>query len=275
MPFRLFNTPGGPIAASRERYFETGSVHWDDLLNMDQLHAYLGRQAERTKHIPAPDRLLAPIGSQEIWGAGVTYFRSRVARMEESKEADGGSFYDRVYAAARPELFLKATPLRVAPPGGTMRLRRDSKWIVPEAELTLVINARNEIIGYTIGNDLTCRDIEGENPLYLPQAKIFDQCAAIGPALLIQDEPLPASTAIGLQVFRNGMPVVEDGTNLSELKRDPRELVDYLVRETHFPTGCFLMTGTGIVPDDRFSLHPGDEVRITIEPIGTLVNTMS
>jgi 2-dehydro-3-deoxy-D-arabinonate dehydratase len=275
MPFLLFNTPGGPVAADGDRCFEASPRDWDALLNTERLHRHLEAQAACQPQTERPARLLAPIGSQEIWAAGVTYYRSRNARIEESKYAGGGDFYDRVYAAARPELFLKATPLRIAAPGATLRLRRDSDWIVPEPELTLVINARNEIIGYTIGNDLSCRDIEGENPLYLPQAKIFDGCAAIGPGLLIQDEPLPPSTVIGLQILRHGKPVVEDRTRLSELKRKPQELVDYLVRETSFPAGCFLMTGTGIVPGDDFSLEPGDEVRITIEPIGTLVNTMA
>jgi 2-dehydro-3-deoxy-D-arabinonate dehydratase len=217
--------------------------------------------------------LLAPIGSQEIWAAGVTYYRSRDARIAESRETGGSNFYDRVYEAERPELFLKATPGRVAAPGGAIRLRRDSHWIVPEPELTLVINRRAEIIGYTVGNDVTCRDIEAENPLYLPQAKIFDDCAAIGPGLLIQPEPLPASTAIDLEVRRGDVVATRGRTTLAELKRRPAELVQYLTRETRFPAGCFLMTGTGIVPEDAFRLADGDEVHITIEPIGTLVNT--
>jgi 2-dehydro-3-deoxy-D-arabinonate dehydratase len=263
------------IAATRAPRALVSANQWDVLLNMDRLYAHLAQQQKRGPRIAPPSRLLAPIGSQEVWAAGVTYFRSRNARIQESGQSGGGNFYDRVYNAARPELFLKATPMRVAAPGGAMHLRRDSRWIVPEPELTLVINSRAQLIAYTIGNDLSCRDIESENPLYLTQAKIFDGCAAIGPALLIQEEPLPGSTEIRLEILRNGEPQVDDRTRISEMKRSPQELIDYLVRETSFRTGCFLMTGTGIVPDDDFSLQPGDEVRITIEPIGTLVNLMS
>jgi 2-dehydro-3-deoxy-D-arabinonate dehydratase len=256
-------------------WFEVSAPSWDTLLNTEDLPLHLRSQAAHASPVEPPTELLAPIEGQEIWGAGVTYFRSRVARKEESKEAGGGDFYDRVYDAPRPELFFKATALRVVPPGGALRIRRDSNWVVPEPELTLVVSRRGSIIGYTIGNDLSCRDIEGENPLYLPQAKTFDGCAAIGPGLLIRDRPLPGHTRVELQVLRAGKVLVDDGTELSLMKRDPAELVTFLTRETRFPAGCFLMTGTGIVPDERFTLEPGDEVRITIEPIGTLVNFMT
>jgi 2-dehydro-3-deoxy-D-arabinonate dehydratase len=275
MPIRLFNTPAGPLIHSESGWFAVNPASWDELLNTPDLLGHLRAQAVPAQRVDAPGEILAPIGSQEVWGAGVTYFRSRVARREESKEAGGGDFYDRVYAAARPELFFKADARRLAPPGGVLRIRRDSRWIVPEPELTLVINKRNEIVGYTVGNDLSCRDIEGENPLYLPQAKTFDGCAAIGPGLLITDQPLAPATRIQLQVLRGGQVVVEDATELALMKREPAELVSYLTRATTFPAGCFLMTGTGIVPDDDFSLQAGDEVRITIEPIGTLVNLMA
>ncbi|MGH8034970.1 MAG: fumarylacetoacetate hydrolase family protein [Lysobacterales bacterium] len=275
MSILLFNTPDGPVAQHAGYYHEMGEFSWDALLNRDDLARYLLEEIAGEPPVDPPARLLAPIGHQEIWAAGVTYFRSREARIEESKDAGGGDFYDRVYAADRPELFLKATAPRVTAPGGKLRLRRDSRWIVPEPELTLVINKRNEIIGYTIGNDLSCRDIEGENPLYLPQAKIFDGCASIGPGLLIQNEPLPPSTRIHLEILRQAKRVVDDETDLSKLKRTPDQLVDFLTRECSFPAGCFLMTGTGIVPADDFSLQSGDEIRITIEPIGTLVNTVA
>jgi 2-dehydro-3-deoxy-D-arabinonate dehydratase len=271
----LYRTPNGPMVTVDGNWFDISAPSWDELLNTAKLALHLRSQTAHAKPVAAPAELLAPIEGQEVWGAGVTYFRSRVARKEESKEAGGGDFYDRVYNAPRPELFFKATALRVVPPGGALRIRSDSRWVVPEPELTLVVNKRGSIIGYTIGNDLSCRDIEGENPLYLPQAKTFDGCAAIGPGLLIQDQPLPGHTRIQLQVLRAGEVQVDDGTELSLMKRDPAELVAFLTREARFPAGCFLMTGTGIVPDEGFTLEPGDEVRITIDPIGTLVNFMT
>jgi len=275
MSLLLYNTPGGPCIQIGDAWYSVTPSSWDELLNTPRLAEHLRDQATPDRETDAPTGLLAPAAGQEVWGAGVTYYRSRVARREESKEAGGGDFYDRVYAAARPELFFKAAAQRLARPGGALRLRRDSRWIVPEPELTLVIDCRHRIIGYTIGNDLSCRDIEGENPLYLPQAKTFDGCAAIGPGLLITDEPLPPETRIRLQILRDGQAVVDDATELALMKREPAELVDYLTRETSFPAGCFLMTGTGIVPDDSFCLQAGDQVRITIEPIGTLVNIMA
>jgi 2-dehydro-3-deoxy-D-arabinonate dehydratase len=270
----LYRTPDGPVAQIDGRHYRTPVTDWDELLNTPRLADRLREWGTPDGETAAPTELLAPIAGQEIWGAGVTYFRSREARKEESRDAGGGDFYERVYGADRPELFYKANALRVAPPGGVLRLRRDARWIVPEPELTLVVNNRHRIVGYTVGNDLSCRDLEGENPLYLPQAKTFDGCAAIGPGLLITPDPLPETTRIRLRVLRGGQAVVDDATELALMKRKPTELVDYLTRETRFPAGCFLMTGTGIVPDEGFSLRVGDEVHITIEPIGTLVNVM-
>lgn len=275
MSVLLYRTASGPMARIDGKTYAVGPADWDSLLNTENLLGHLREQAVPANAAELPKELLAPIAGQEIWGAGVTYYRSRNARMAESKEAGGGSFYDRVYEAPRPEIFFKATAQRVAAPGGQLRIRRDSNWMVPEPELTLVINSRHQIIGYTVGNDLTCRDIEGENPLYLPQAKTFEGCVAIGPGLLIQDEFLPLTTKIELEIRRGGAVVNSDATTLSELKRKPEYLVDYLTREARFPLGCFLLTGTGIVPDDEFRLMAGDEVRITIVPIGTLVNTMA
>lgn len=245
---------------------------WDSLFNRPDLHAHLAAEAARLPAVAEPTDLLAPIGSQEVWAAGVTYFRSRTARMEESKDAGGGSFYDRVYAAERPEIFFKATPQRVAHPGQAMHLRSDSKWMVPEPELTLAINAAGEILGATIGNDLSCRDIEGENPLYLPQAKCFKLCAALGPCLLVAPAPLPPETAIRLEIRRGEAVAFTGETTLAQLKRTPQELAGFLYRDNSFPTGAYLMTGTGIVPGDEFTLQPGDEMRISIDGIGTLVN---
>ena len=252
-----------PIAASLDEL-----IRRDDLpAYLDALTASLTAKAEWNAA-----ELLAPIGSQEVWAAGVTYFRSRDARMEESHDAGGGSFYDRVYSAPRPELFFKATAHRVAGPGQKVRIRADSKWNVPEPELALVISAGARITGYTIGNDMSSRDIEGENPLYLPQAKVYDGCCALGPGILVSDQPLAASTKIALKIARNGATCFEDATTLSQLKRSPQELVDYLYRESSFPNGCILLTGTGIVPPSSFTLEAADRIEIAIEGIGTLVN---
>jgi 2-dehydro-3-deoxy-D-arabinonate dehydratase len=219
--------------------------------------------------------LLAPIDSQEVWAAGVTYYRSRGARMEESKDAGGGNFYDRVYSAERPELFFKSTASRTVGHCGKVRIRKDARWSVPEPELTLAINPQGKIIGYTIGNDMSSRDIEGENPLYLPQAKVYDGSCALGPGVLVTSSPLPHSTEIMLEIVRKGRIEFADSIALTELKRDPKALVEYLFCDNSFPNGCFLMTGTGIVPPSSFTLASGDRIRITIEPIGTLENEVA
>jgi 2-dehydro-3-deoxy-D-arabinonate dehydratase len=192
--------------------------------------------------------------------------------MEESKSAGGGDFYDRVYAADRPELFFKATPSRVVGHQGKVAIRKDAKWSVPEPELTLLISPGGKIIGYTIGNDMSSRDIEGENPLYLPQAKVYNRSCALGPCILVSSTPLPATTGIRLEILRAGQEAFSGTTTLANLKRDPASLVEYLYRDNIFPNGSFLLTGTGIVPPDAFTLNPGDEIRISIDGIGTLVN---
>ena len=272
---KLYKTTHGPVLEERGEYFQLPETDWDVLLNRgdhENVLTSMSRRATRIPNFTLNDDVLAPIGSQEVWAAGVTYFRSRTARMEESKDAGGGSFYDRVYDAARPELFFKATPQRVAGPGQKVRIRKDSKWNVPEPEFTLVVNAQAQIIGYTIGNDMSSRDIEGENPLYLPQAKCYAQSCGLGPCVLLRNEPLPRETAITMDILRGNATVFHGATALTELKRSPEELVEYLFRDNHFATGAFLLTGTGIIPPDEFTLLPDDEVRITIEPIGTLVN---
>ncbi|HEV2402259.1 MAG TPA: fumarylacetoacetate hydrolase family protein [Candidatus Sulfotelmatobacter sp.] len=257
-----------------DRFYEIRASSWDEIVARENLIEHLHYLVDRATQIPAPLDLLPPIGSQEVWAAGVTYYRSRDARMEESKSAGGGDFYDRVYHAERPELFFKATPHRVVGHGGEVAIREDARWSVPEPELVLFISPGGKITGYTVGNDMSSRDIEGENPLYLPQAKVYDRSCALGPCLLVADEPLPASTEIHIEIRRENAAVFSGTTTLKEMKRNPEELVEYLYRASSFPHGCFLLTGTGIVPPDSFTLRNGDEISITIPPIGTLTNTV-
>ncbi|HEY6448588.1 MAG TPA: fumarylacetoacetate hydrolase family protein [Acidobacteriaceae bacterium] len=246
----------------------------DDLLQREDLQEYLESllQAGAAPASPHADALLAPIGSQEVWAAGVTYLRSRAARMEESKDAGGGSFYDRVYSAERPELFFKSQPHKVVGPGAPVGLRSDARWSVPEPELTLVIDPRGRIAGYTIGNDMSSRDIEGENPLYLPQAKIYNRSCALGPGILVGYEALSQDTRISIEITRGGSAAFQGAATLGQMKRKPEELVRYLYRDQIFPHGAFLLTGTGIVPPDSFTLERGDLIRIGIDGIGVLTN---
>ncbi|MBA3379740.1 MAG: fumarylacetoacetate hydrolase family protein [Chloroflexia bacterium] len=214
--------------------------------------------------------LLPPIDTQEVWASGVTYSRSRDARMEESTQKD---VYDLVYEAERPELFMKATASRVSGSGGTVAIRGDSTWDVPEPELVLVLNGRREIVGYTVGNDVSSRSIEGENPLYLPQAKVYSGCAGLGPWIALTSEITdPNDLAIRLIIDRAGTVNFEDGTSTSQIHRTFDDLTSYLFRHNQFPQGVFLMTGTGIIPPAEFTLEDGDIVRITIDGIGTLHN---
>ena len=244
---------------------------WDAIICGPDLHARARAAAATVPVSFDPASILAPIVSQEVWAAGVTYYRSRKARMEESKDAGGGDFYDRVYAAERPELFFKATGRRVVGPGQPVRIRSDAKWSVPEPELTLLANPDGTIVGCTIGNDMSSRDIEGENPLYLPQAKVYEGSCALGPCVLLCSEPA-RSTAISLEITRNGKIAFAGSATLAELKREFKELVQYLFRDNYFPAGAFLMTGTGIVPGDNFTLAHGDVIRIQIDGIGILQN---
>jgi len=273
---KLYRTKTGFFAEEGGSCYSVVTSDWDELIASPDVYQRVKASLSPTPcPPPAADSLLAPVGSQEIWAAGVTYFRSRDARIEESKDAGGGTFYDRVYHAERPELFFKATSRRVVGPGQPVRVRSDAKWSVPEPELTLLISSTGTITGYTIGNDMSSRDIEGENPLYLPQAKVYDGSCALGPALLLSSEPLPRTTTIQLQVERNGSVAFSGETTLAELKRDPQLLVSYLFRDNTFPDGAFLMTGTGVVPADEFTLLSGDIVRITIDGIGTLENPVA
>jgi 2-dehydro-3-deoxy-D-arabinonate dehydratase len=243
-----------------------------DLLEREDPAAAARALAQAGSRLALADmRLLAPIDRQEVWAAGVTYIRSRKARMDES--VDASTFYDKVYAAPRPELFFKATPRRVSGPGEPVRIRQDTIWSVPEPELTLVLNSKMRLVGFTVGNDMSARDIEGENPLYLPQAKVYSGCCALGPCITLVDAmPAREKTGIRLVIRRGGTIVFEGGTDLSQMARTFDDLIGWVARDNQYPDGLFLMTGTGIVPPDNFSLVAGDIVEITIDGIGTLIN---
>lgn len=273
----LYRTDQGLVLVTEGRSLLLNALSFDDLLRdgdpLPRLRAHAGEAREADP--VTPQVLLAPIGSQEVWAAGVTYYRSRDARMDESRDSGGATFYDRVYDAERPELFFKSTPQRVVGPGGVVRVRRDSTWSVPEPELVLVIDARGAVVGYTVGNDMSARDIEGENPLYLPQAKVYDGSCSIGPGVLFTSDPLAPATAIRLVIRRAGLVAFEGETTIGQIKRGFDELAGWLCRESTFPVGCYLFTGTGIVPPDAFTLASGDEVAISIDGIGTLTNTVA
>jgi 2-dehydro-3-deoxy-D-arabinonate dehydratase len=219
-------------------------------------------------------QLLTPVESQEVWAAGVTYLRSKEARMEESEFS--ASAYDRVYDAVRPEIFFKSLPDKVVGPGDAVGIRRDARWNVPEPELALVISSSARIVGFTIGNDMSSRDIEGENLLYLPQAKIYTRSCALGPWIVVGvDEDEVRQWSIGLEIERRGMVVFAGETRAGQIKRTFAELVDYLFRSQQFPNGVVLLTGAGVVPPDSFTLEADDRVRITIAGIGTLENPVA
>jgi len=271
---KLYRASGGTFLDLGSHVYPIDEEPWDSLISRDDLYEYLGTMPDRVAAVgrDALSHLLAPIGTQEVWAAGVTYYRSRDARIQESKSSGGGDFYDRVYDAPRPELFFKATAHRVVGPHGKVGIRNDASWSVPEPELALAITPNGRIVGYTIGNDMSSRDIEGENPLYLPQAKVYDRSCALGPCVLVSEEPMPPSTEITLEIMRGANTEFTGSTTLDAMKRNPASLVEYLYRDNSFPNGCFLLTGTGIVPPDSFTLHANDEIRITITNIGTLVN---
>lgn len=277
---KLYKLTAGTLLETEIVIFLGPELDWDQLLGRENLPKLLKSEVTHWEKIPfekaeelKESGLLAPMGNQEVWAAGVTYYRSRTARMEESQDAGGADFYDKVYAADRPELFFKATSSRVSNPGETVNIRKDSTWDVPEPELTLLISPSGKVQGFTIGNDMSSRSIEGENPLYLPQAKVYQGCAAIGPCILIQEEMLPDTTQISLEIQRTGKVEASGETTLAQMKRKPQELADWLFRSNSFPIGCLMMTGTGIVPDN-FTLSKGDKVRIEIEGIGVLENTV-
>jgi 2-dehydro-3-deoxy-D-arabinonate dehydratase len=284
---KLYKTKKGNLLETEGKYYGI-ELEWDELVNREGLYSYLLSLARaepssaRVAEVPSHeamgwvrDGILAPVGTQEVWAAGVTYLRSRDARMEESKESGGATFYDKVYEAERPELFFKSQPHRVVASGQEVYIRRDSGWNVPEPELTLFINSGGSIQGYTIGNDMSSRSIEGENPLYLPQAKVYERSAAMGPCLYVPAAPIAATTVIRMSIRRNGASVYNGEVAISQIKRKLTELAEWLYQEMDFIYGCFLMTGTCLVPGNEFTLQPGDRVEISIDGIGVLENVVA
>lgn len=274
---KLYNTKTGIVLENEDKFYLVKNETWDTFINDDSLFQK-SEQLTQLLQASTADLLkdiLAPIGSnQELWACGVTYLKSKVGRQEESKESGGADFYAKVYEAERPEVFFKSTPHRIVGHKSFVRIRKDSTWNVPEPELTLVVASSGKIIGYTIGNDMSSRSIEGENPLYLPQAKTYDGCAALGPCIYITEKPLDSNTMIQLEINRSNATVFKDSIAISQMKRTPEELVSFVFRECSFPHGCLIMTGTGIVPGNDFTLKSGDEIKISIDNIGTLINAV-
>ena len=277
---KIYKTNSEIIIEFEGAYYVSAETDWDVFIDRDDLWAQVQKEIFGLEPIGDAEWmqekvLLAPVGTQEVWAAGVTYLRSKVARMEESKESGGATFYDKVYDAERPEIFFKSVGSKVVGPLGKVRIRKDSTWDVPEPELVLVISSSGKIIGYSIGNDMSSRSIEGENPLYLPQAKMYDGSAAIGPCVLVTEEAIAPTTVIAIEIVRNSKVEFEGNITIDQMKRTHAELVNYLYRESSFPTGAYLMTGTCVVPDNTFTLHSGDIIRINIGGIGELVNVVA
>jgi 2-dehydro-3-deoxy-D-arabinonate dehydratase len=273
---KLYNTVNGIVIEFNNKFCLV-KENWEAFINDDTVFEKAKAAITTATAVDntAIENLLPVIGlNQELWACGVTYYRSMVGRQEESKAAGGADFYGKVYEAERPECFFKSTPHRVVGNNDFVRIRKDSSWDVPEPELTLVVTSSGKIIGYTIGNDMSSRSIEGENPLYLPQAKTYDGCAAVGPCVYVTNEPLSTDTNIHLAIKKNSAVVFEGTIALNQMKRTPQELVGFIYRESSFPHGCLIMTGTGIVPGSDFTLQSGDVISISIDGIGTLTNTV-
>jgi 2-dehydro-3-deoxy-D-arabinonate dehydratase len=275
MSMKVYKTTNGIYIRENNKFYKLEEDNWDAFINDDDLFQKIEKLITS---LPAIDDIegdpLPPVGSQELWACGVTYLRSKVGRQEESKSSGGADFYARVYEAERPEVFFKSTVHRIVGHKAKVNIRKDSTWDVPEPELTLVVTSSGKIVGYTVGNDMSSRSIEGENPLYLPQAKTYDGCAAVGPCIYVTAKPLDAGTKIRLTINRNDKIVFEGIVGINQMKRTPEELVSFVYRECSFPHGCLIMTGTGIVPGSDFTLQSGDEIKISIDNIGTLVNVV-
>lgn len=277
----LYKTSRANLLKHHNKWYRAND-DWDALINQQNLYQHLLQTINVLEPVSDSEAedcisnyLLPPIGSQEVWAAGVTYLRSRDARIEESEDTGAADCYQRVYEAERPELFFKSLPHRVAGHLQQVHIRKDSAWNVPEPELTLYINAAGNIQAYTIGNDMSSRSIEGENPLYLPQAKMYEKSAAIGPCLYIIENAIPTHTVIHINILRGGTIMFDDSATLSRMKRSLSELVSFLYRECDFAPGCFLMTGTCLVPPADFTLAENDIINISIDGIGTLTNTVA
>jgi len=267
----------GILIEENNSFYLLSGQNWDEFVNDEELYQKSKRATSESRKVTNATGLLEnelepPVQSQELWASGVTYYNSSLARQEESKKSGGSDLYARVYQAERPELFFKATRHRIVGSGDEVTIRKDSTWNVPEPELTLMITSTGKIVGYTVGNDMSSRSIEGENPLYLPQAKTWDGSASIGPGLYLDEDPFSDHHQIEMEILRNGNQVFFGDIGIDQMKRSFEELVSWLYRECSFPHGCLLMTGTGLIPDDDFTLYSGDEIRITIDPIGTLTN---
>jgi 2-dehydro-3-deoxy-D-arabinonate dehydratase len=270
------------VLIEHDNHFYSADTDWDTFINRDELHGFVLSLLPSLQDIAAGEAkqlidtgIQAPIGKQEVWAAGVTYFKSMEARMEESKNSGGADLYDRVYQADRPELFFKALPHRVSGHGQHVNIRKDSLWNVPEPELTLFISSSGKIQAYTIGNDMSSRSIEGENALYLPQAKIYEKSTGLGPCLYVTPSALSPDTTIEMTIERSGQQVYRDHVEIKRMKRTLEELAGYLYRECDFVYGSFLMTGTCLVPPAEFTLLPGDAVHIHIDEIGMLTNIIA
>lgn len=277
---KIYKVKRGILIEQKNDFYLIKNKDWDQFINDDNLFSKTSSEIRRLSPIKNAAEIIsneiqAPIQNQEVWASGITYYNSKLGRQQESKDAGGGSFYAHVYEAERPELFFKSPAHRVVGPGDNVRIRKDSTWDVPEPELTLLISSNGKIIGYTIGNDMSSRSIEGENPLYLPQAKSYDGSTAIGPCIYVTDKPLPKGTKIHIEISRAGKIVFEDSIGIDQIKRSFKELVSFLYRECSFPFGSYLMTGTGIVPGSDFTLQSGDQLVITIDRIGSLANTVA
>jgi 2-dehydro-3-deoxy-D-arabinonate dehydratase len=255
--------------------------NWDTIINRTKLFDYLNELSQISEPISFDSsqqlisKSVAPIGNQEVWAAGVTYLRSRDARMEESKNSGASDVYSKVYDAERPELFFKALPHRVSGNGEEVFIRKDSTWNVPEPELTLFINSEGEIQAYTVGNDMSSRSIEGENPLYLPQAKVYERSCALGPCLYVPQDPISPDTNISISIRRDHKEMFNGKIQLNRMKRSLPELASWLYKACKFGQGSFLMTGTGLVPSNDFTLQVNDEISISIEGIGELINKVN
>lgn len=276
---KLYKTLRGIVVQNNAEFFLLKDENWDLYINDDNIVNKTKKIVKSSTAIKRESEILngevlPPVGSQELWACGVTYLRSKIGRQEESKSAGGDDFYARVYEASRPEVFFKATPHRIVGHNAKVNIRKDSTWNVPEPELTLMVTSSGKIIGYTIGNDMSSRSIEGENPLYLPQAKTYDGCAAIGPCIYIVEKPLDVNTNIHLEIKRDTGIIFEGNVAISQMKRTLEELVSFVYKECSFPDGCLIMTGTGIVPPNDFTLKSGDIIEIIIGNIGTLINTV-